>query len=67
MKDASGARVSPYLTDLLVACCWGALLFGAQFVFRDDESLGHHAMHLGLWVSLCAYVAYAVRQHRPAG
>jgi hypothetical protein len=40
-------------------------MIGANnFLFRDDESLGHRSTHLVLWFSVAFYVVIALRQHR---
>jgi hypothetical protein len=50
--------------DIAVACCWLTVFFLTDFVFRDDESFGHRAAHVTLWLSLACYIVVAVWEHR---
>jgi len=45
---------------------WLVSFFATDFVFRDDESIAHHALHLGLWISLALYIALSLREHLTA-
>jgi hypothetical protein len=44
------------------------VLFLANTVlFRVDESVGHRAAHVDLWLSLAFYVTAVIREHRSTG
>jgi hypothetical protein len=57
-------RAARFWPEVAVVACWLTAFFLTDFVFRDDESLGHQAAHVGLWLSLAFYVAVTVREHR---
>lgn len=67
MSERRFGVVSRLWPELLVLCSWLALFTLDQVAFRDDESLAHHATHLGLWVAVVVYLGAAVRQHRLDG
>ena len=62
--DAEAAALSRFWPEVGVASCWLVLFLASSFVFRDDESLGHRATHLGLWLSLGCYIAFTLRELR---
>jgi hypothetical protein len=53
-----------YWPEVFIISCWVLLFVATDVFFRDDESIGHRAGHLGLWLSLALYVAVVIRQHR---
>jgi hypothetical protein len=57
-------RLRGFWPELIIGTCWLTLLLSGQLLFRDDESVAHRATHLGLWLTLAAYVAIAVRGYR---
>ena len=64
MKRISGHEPGRYWPEAFIISCWVLLFVATTVLFRDDESVGHRAAHLGLWVSLTFYVAVAIREHR---
>jgi len=65
--SSSDVRVARrFWPEVCLAFCWLASFFATDFVFRDDESIVHHALHLGLWLSLALYIALSLREHLAA-
>jgi hypothetical protein len=67
VKHVFGDSGRRYLPEVFVASCWLLLFAATTLFFRDDESVGHRAAHLGLWLSLAFYVTAAIRDHRSTG
>ena len=66
MSSSESRAVRGLWPEVLLASCWLASFFATDFVFHDDESMAHRALHLGLWLSLAVYIALIVREHRAA-
>jgi hypothetical protein len=64
MGTLAARRLHGLWPELFVGVSWLVLILASHFVFGDDESLGHHAMHVALWMALAGYVALTIRQHR---
>ena len=58
---------SEYWPEALLVVCWFLLFAAGHFLFRDDESMGHRVLDLGLWLSVPTYAWVAVREYRRAG
>jgi hypothetical protein len=61
---SAARRLHSLWPELIVGASWLILILASHFVFGEDDSLGHHAMHVGLWLALAVYVAMTFRQHR---
>ena len=48
--------------ELVFGYCWLAMSALSRFVFHDDESTGHLAARIGLWLTLTAYVFVTLRE-----
>jgi len=62
MSSSDVRVVRRFWPEVCLACCWVASFCATDFVFRDDESIVHHALHLGLWLSLALYIALSLRE-----
>lgn len=61
-----GHGSSVYWPERFIIVAWVALFGLSHFVFRDDESIGHHVLHAGLWISVAIYLLATVWEHRTA-
>jgi hypothetical protein len=64
MSRIFGDERGRFWPEVFIISCWALLFLVTDVLFRDDESVGHRAAQLGLWLSLALYVAVVVREHR---